>query len=627
MNNNHRRFPRAFALAALVSIPCLAATAHAAPFFQEVVNAYGTQACSGSKTGCWTNYMRMTDIDGDGDLDILFPNADGYFNKGSVEPFVVYLNDGVGNFTNGSQIFNNYSGYVRQIAVGDVDGDGDLDVYVPAAWGDPDALFLNDGGVFVDHASTHLPNLHSHAGAARFVDVDDDGDLDLFVSDGWAQSAPQVAHLYLNDGQGHFTDATAQVPQMTGSQPIDFDVFDADGDFDLDLLIDLHATKSLLWLNDGTGHFTNAGGAIPAQSGLKYGPVACDVDGDGDLDLWFDNSGPNYTEQLLINDGNGTFTDETSQRVTGNPGADDNGVACVDIDGDGDFDAVIASLGNVERVLINDGTGHFTLFQGGFPQISDSTLWFDFGDVNGDGRIDVATAQGESSFPDRLYVGTTTPVDTVAPKLRAVQAVTGSVTTTTTPIVHFAVSDNATTDEGPRLLKAWVRVSTPSGMVDVTATFMGGDMFRAVLPAQSQSGVTVSYEACAKDRQGNQGCSPTQTYVVDPGSSSSSTSSSSTSGTGGSTSTSSSTSGTGGSASTSSSTSGGSTSSTSVTTGTGGAGNGGAPGTGGEGGSGGSGEDGGCGCSVPGDTSGHALGGMLGLGLAMIASRRRRRGQ
>ncbi len=102
--------------------------------------------------------------------------------------------------------------------------------------------------------------------------------------------------------------------------------------------------------------------------GLKYGPVACDVDGDGDLDLWVDNSGPNYTEQLLINDGTGHFADETAMRVTGNPGGDDNGVACIDLDGDGDMDAAIAALGGNERVLINDGTGKFTLLAGVFPR-------------------------------------------------------------------------------------------------------------------------------------------------------------------------------------------------------------------------------------------------------------------
>ena len=607
---------------ALVSV---AATAAAAPYFQEVMSPYGVQGCSGGSVGCWTNYMRMTDIDGDGDLDILFANADGYFKKGaSAQPLSVYLNDGAGVFTDGSQkIVNGYTGYARQIATGDVDGDGDVDLYIPSAWGAVDVLLFNDAGVFVDHAATSLPALKSHAGAARFADVDNDGDLDLFVGDGWAQAAPTPAHLYLNDGTGKFTEAPAgQLPAGTGAQPIDFDLFDADGDHDLDLLIDLHATKSLLWINDGAGHYTDASATFPAQTGLKYGPVACDVDGDGDLDIWVDNSGPSYTEQLLINDGSAKFTNETAARVTGNVnGADDNGVACVDIDGDGDFDAVIASLSDNERVLLNDGTGHFTALAGAFPPVGDSTLWFDFGDVNGDGRIDCATAQGEGNFLDRLYLGTATaPVDVLAPKFRSVETVSGPVAASATPIVRFAVVDSATTDEGARLRKAWVRVTVGGVMTDVAALFSGGDIYRAVLPAQLADNVMVSYAACAKDWQGNEGCSPEKAYAVGTGRGTS-TATGSTSATGGSAATGSG--GAGGAGGTSSvSGSGGAcvtSGSSGITSGSNGVG-----GQGGAGSSGGS-EDAGCGCAVPGTAPSSALGGLVALGFAAATRARRRR--
>jgi MYXO-CTERM domain-containing protein len=620
-------FFRPLAALTVLALTSAAATAGAAPYFQEVLNPYGVQGCSGGKTGCWTNYMRMTDIDGDGDLDILFPNADGYFSKGAAQPFSVYLNDGAGVFTSGSQqIVNGYTGYVRQVATGDVDGDGDVDLYIPSAWGDADVLLFNDAGAFVDHAATSLPNLHSHAGAARFGDVDDDGDLDLFVSDGWAQSAPTPAHLYLNDGTGKFTEAPAgQLPGGTGAQPIDFDLLDADGDHDLDILIDLHASKSLLWINDGTGHFTDTSATFPAQSGLKYGPVACDVDGDGDLDLWVDNSGPNYTEQLLINDGTGQFTDQTAMRVTGNTDeADDNGVACIDVDGDGDMDAAVASLSGNERVLLNDGTGHFTLAAGAFPTVGDSTLWFEFGDVNGDGRLDCATAQGESSFLDRLYVGTpTAPVDVLAPTFRSVEAVSGPVSASATPIVRFGVVDNATTDEGPRLRKAWVHVTVGGNMTDVPATFSGGDIYRAVLPAQSPGGIMVSYQACAKDWQGNQGCAVAKTYAVDPGSSSASGGVGGAGGAGGNGA------GVGGGGSGGGSSASGTTDAVSSSGSTGGSSTltTGSNGAGGQGGSSssGSGDAGGCGCAVPGRAPSSALGALGALGFAALARARRRR--
>ena len=128
-----------------------------------------------------------------------------------------------------------------------------------------------------------------------------------------------------------------------------------------------------LWLNDGNGIFTAGGTLAPPGPGsnFHYNVTPCDVDGDGDLDLWVDNTGGGYTEQLQINDGNGNFTDETSSRVTGNPGSDDNGVMCADIDNDGDLDGVVISLGTAERFLENDGSGNFIYVAGAFPPPTD----------------------------------------------------------------------------------------------------------------------------------------------------------------------------------------------------------------------------------------------------------------
>lgn len=579
-------------------------SARAALLFQNVPNAF-SNACGGK--GCYVNYLRLTDIDGDGDLDVLFPAATGV-----AEAFAVFVNDGMGNFSdNSAAAVGGFKGHLRQIAVGDVDGDGDVDIYAPDAQGGPDKLFINDGkGIFADEAAARMPpGLGSHAAATRFADVDSDGDLDLFVGDRYAGGSMLAAHLYLNDGTGKFTDATANLPTTTqGDVPYDFDVFDADRDFDLDLLIDMHSGGSMLWLNDGTGKFTEA--AFPDQGALKYGPVACDVDGDGDLDLWFDNAGPNYTEQLLINDGAGVFTDETAARVTGNPGADDNGLACIDYDGDGDLDAAIASLGDQERVLTNDGTGHFSLDPGTFSMISDSTLWFDFGDVNGDGRLDCVTGQGESgTFTQRLYLGTAlAPVDMQAPKIITVSKAPATVAAGDTPIVRFAVSDNATTDEGPRLKEAVVKVTVGMAIpVSVKATFMGGDLYRAVLPAQAP-GTMVSFVACATDRQGNEGCSPAQSYVIDGMSAGTATATGT--GAGGAT-------GGGGGAGTG-------TGTATATSGVGGAGPSATSGAGG-GAAVSPGDDSGCGCTVAGGGGSTAIGSLAAAAVVALLGRRRRR--
>ena len=581
-----------FTLAAL----CLASSAGADPFFAEKVKAFGTQPCT--PEGCWTNYVQVVDLDGDGDLDIVMANAAGYFVKGTEsQPLIVYLNDGAGNFTDGSQaMVGGTSGWFRQVAFADINGDGKLDMYVPDAWGAADKLFVNQGnGTMADEAAVRLPGVSSHAGAARFGDVDNDGDLDLIVGDSWTTVGTPAAHLYLNDGTGKFAESPTALP-VGSQQAIDFDLFDADGDFDLDLLINNHQGKNSLWINDGKGHFTDAPFPGPASPALHYGPVACDVDGDGDLDIAIDNTGGNYLEQLLINDGTGKFTDETTARITGNvPGADDNGLACVDVDGDGDFDLVIASLSDNERVLINDGTGHFALTAApAFTVITDGTLGFDFGDLDGDGRLDAVTGQGESTFLDRVYLGTAlAPVDVRPPGFRAVQQVAALVAAGSKQVVRFAVFDNATTDTGPRLQKAYVKMTTSGGgaAVELPAKFMGGDLFRAELPSQSP-GTIVTYEACAKDQRGNVGCAKAKTFAIEGGGSDGGTDGGGLPGI-----------------------DGGSSSGSSGPGLTPDAGDG----------SSGSSSSGGCGCDVP-PTSGDALSALSVIALgAVVASRRRRR--
>ncbi len=501
----------------------IAGTASAQALFAEEVGALPDQGCSGN--GCWTNYLRLTDIDNDGDLDILLPNAAGFGGtQGATQPFVIYRNEGAFTFVNVSATaVGNFTGWLRQVATADISGDGFVDIYAPSAWGADDKFFINDGtGKFVDEAATRLPGVKSRAGAARFGDVDNDGDMDLLVGDDYSGNSGKIAHLYINDGTGKFSEAGWDLPTMaTGDQPIDFDLFDMDGDFDLDLFINQHfGDKGQLWQNDGTGMFTDATGNVPSQDGqskFRYGPVACDVDGDGDLDIWQDNAvPPGGAEQLLINDGTGKLTDETAARVSGNSAnADDNGLACLDADGDGDFDAMIFNLGQAERLLVNDGAGNFAFKSGAFPTSSDSTLWVELGDLDGDGRLDFASGQGEGSSLDKVFAGIDPlPVDTVAPKIRAVETISAK-NGGDAPVIRFAVSDNATTDEGPRLQKAFIKILAPAPG-EAPASFMGGDLFRAVMP-QHPAATQVEYQACAIDLMGNEGCSPTFSYIVGGG--------------------------------------------------------------------------------------------------------------
>jgi hypothetical protein len=510
--NRHALVSATALLGLLLTTPAFAGS----PSFDLSVDALDPQACGGA--GCWTNHLRVTDLDGDGDLDILLANYADFFNgNDNPQPLVMYENDGAANFSNASSsALGNYSGNLRQVAVGDVDGDGAVDIYGPSGNGGTHVLFINDGGgIFTDEADVRLPGApFTQGAAARMGDVDNDGDLDIFAADAYASNGPPFGHLYINDGLGMFTEAVGAIPEaIAGSDIDDVEFFDADRDFDLDIMVNAHnGGIGALWLNDGTGAFA-AGGTLapPGNSGNHYNAAPCDVDGDGDLDLWVDNIGGGYTEQLQINDGSGNFTDETAARVSGNPGADDNGVVCADIDGDGDLDGVVVSLSGPERFLENDGDGNFTYVAGIFPPPGDCSLWGEFGDLNGDDRLDLVTGQGECSSSDEVYLGNAlVPADSVPPVIIDVE-IPVAVAETDEPAVRFAVSDSTVTDEGPRLARAWVVVDPAGAATELDALAMGGDLFRAVLPASASS---VTFQACAEDPAGNTACSAEQTYDV-----------------------------------------------------------------------------------------------------------------
>ncbi len=487
--------------------------------FEEVDDAL-TNGCGAGE--CWTNHLRVSDLDGDGDLDIVLVNYGGFFSNGTAQELVIYEND-AGVFTDVSNTaIDGFEGRIRQVSIGDVDGDGDLDIFAPDGQGDGSAFFINMGDmVFADEYAERMPEAQPNVGATRMGDFDNDGDLDIFSADGYTSSPAVFGHIYLNDGLGNFDEVDGAIPDaFTGQDPDDVDLLDANGDFVTDILLNAHNGDNSLWLGNGDGTFSDASDQFPPQNSQQpnyhYNPTACDVDGDGDLDAWVDNMGPGYTEQLLINDGSGTFSDETAERVTGNQvGGDDNGVVCADIDNDGDFDAVVIALGSRERYLQNDGSGNFTFVNGTFGGVPDASLWGEFGDLNGDGRFDLVTGQGEfGDIEDHVYFATQgLAVDDRAPSFRAVE--TGSFDEGIPVVVHAAIADRSVTDNGPRLSAMSATLSGDGVDESTVVTFMGGDLFRAEFPAQPVGSYVV--EVCATDMAGNEGCETTQIEVGDGG--------------------------------------------------------------------------------------------------------------
>ncbi|HET6202410.1 MAG TPA: VCBS repeat-containing protein [Planctomycetota bacterium] len=359
-------------------------------------------------TPTWTNAVALGDVDGDGDLDALL--GTGYFADHASE---LLLNDGAGTFREATGGISTASLPVASVALGDLDGDGDLDVFTGGLGQDGylngvSRVLLNDGAGLLEPGPAQ-PAGFENAGDVALGDVDGDGDLDALVpaTPGYFPSSDR---LFLNDGTGAFAVALGQFPQ-TGLAASAAALRDMDGDGDLDALVGSHASPGLLppylrlYVNAGAGAFSFAAGAFPAGTPHAGTFSVGDVDGDGNLDVLAADYGncppaasscPGAPSRLYLNAGGGVFVDASAQLP---PNADVTvSVALGDVDGDGDLDAY---LGNglpppgpkQDRLFLNDGAGVFSDATGQVPVESDSAGPVSLLDVDGDGDLDAWIAE------------------------------------------------------------------------------------------------------------------------------------------------------------------------------------------------------------------------------------------
>jgi hypothetical protein len=308
-----------------------------------------------------------------GDLDAFVANA----VQGDVES-AVWLNDGRGTFAPGEGAV----GYGQAVALGDVDGDGDLDALVGSWWGEEGSeVWLNDGaGIFASSGQTLGSG---RCFDAALGDLDGDGALDAFVGTGEANT------VWLNDGSGAFADSGQRLgAAITAAVALG----DVDGDGDLDVVAGGWDEPAKAWLNDGMGGFTAHAQSLSPASVHVHDLALGDVDGDGDLDAFLAvaSGDPN---QVWLNDGSGAFGD-SGQRLQGSLA---HGVSVGDVDGDGDLDAFTAHgdrhRGSGGRIWLNDGIDRFAdsgLRVGDSPSSSVA-----LGDLDGDGDLDAFVSHGE----------------------------------------------------------------------------------------------------------------------------------------------------------------------------------------------------------------------------------------
>tara|TARA_R110002072_G_scaffold2288_10_gene18958 strand:- start:20088 stop:21689 length:1602 start_codon:yes stop_codon:yes gene_type:complete len=485
------------------------------------------------QTGQWTNRVELADIDGDGRVDVLFANGGDYTEFGDPESSRVFLNRGAGQRfrERTDEILGDTPEAARVIKARDLNGDGHVDIVIGNTFQTRSRLYLGRGnGAFENVSATHLPEGVFSIGDIALGDVDGDGDLDMALAD-WGpgtnmSNAGGRTQLWLNDGAAKFTNVTeTQMPETLVQFSWDLDFVDVNNDMDLDLVVSCKMCNgSKLFLNDGKGTFQDGRGGLPPYTN-NYELEPMDLDGDGWIDLVTVNDG-----QIVAGGGNAHRREHVFQNRRGrgfadvsdawwpaehNLGHDDNMVKFLDHDSDGDADFLLASLSGPDRLLINDGEGHLTVATEVFDgPNTPGTLAMGIADLDGDHRMDVVQAQGEhpTAVSERIHLGLGLAPDTAAPHIGVPQivadpAVEGGL------IVRVRVHDS----KSPSMPFDWksvgLRWSKDEHVGMAEFAWFGEYLWSAHLPPVPEG---TTFQIVATDAAGNQASNDAARLIPDP---------------------------------------------------------------------------------------------------------------
>ncbi len=354
------------------------------------------------------------DLNGDGHEDLIILGED-YPHDGQTnyapQPGRVLLGDGNGNFQIASSDLFPVDGLMtvapRKVMFGDLNGDGRQDMFIAShGWdaepfpGGQNRLMLSKASGGWEDATATLPQLTDFTHAAAIGDVDGDGDIDIFVGNGYDTEI--LSYFLINDGQGNLTLDRSIIPVedgdilSIGSQFPGSILEDLNGDNLPELILTADASEDFNTLRENT-ILWNTGGAfsqnnkttLPIQSVFQNSYIVLDValvdaNNDNLSDLIFigTQGEPFYDSwfvQLLINKGNNQYLDETTSWINsddmsgGTPGVSTGTtwpvwIKVLDFNNDGlqDFSVEYNNTGYISDmpfVWLNDGMGHFTTLE------------------------------------------------------------------------------------------------------------------------------------------------------------------------------------------------------------------------------------------------------------------------
>jgi hypothetical protein len=330
--------------------------------------------------------VAMFDYDGDGKLDLYFATAT-YLPLGSRKtgPNRLYKNLGNGKFRDvTAESGLGFAGFCHGIIVGDIDNDGDQDVFL-CNYG-PNALYLNNGnGTFTDISESAGVTRFGWSSGGAMLDIDNDGDLDIYVAN--------YGQWKLPDDDRVCGDTSRRARTYCSPR-------------------DIKPVKHYLYRNNGDHTFTDVLDKVifdpinkvfhARDDGRGFGVVTADLDGDGRIDIYVANDmSPNF---LFRNRGDGTFEDatESSGAAFNEKGMAQSGmgVDAEDIDGDGLPDILVTNFDSeYNTVYRNLGGGQFRDigFESGLAR--DTLPWVGWGtalaDFDNDGWPDNFVANGQ----------------------------------------------------------------------------------------------------------------------------------------------------------------------------------------------------------------------------------------